>query len=73
MNEEEIEAILDGEFEEDNDLEEEDEEEEEEAADRIKSDIADRYDDDNSRLSVVQVCLVMLFREAMMMILELLS
>ena len=55
MDEADIEAILDGEFEEDDDLDDEEEETEDDAADRLRAEITDRFDDDNSRLGLVQV------------------
>ena len=57
MDETDIEGILDGEFDEDDDLDDEEEETEEDAADRLRSEIVDRFDEDNARLGIVQVCM----------------
>ena len=56
MDETDIEGILDGEFDEDDDLDDEEEETEEDAADRLRSEIVDRFDEDNAKLGIVQVC-----------------
>ena len=55
MDETDIEGLLDAEFDEDEDLDEEEEETEEDAVDRLRSEIVDRFDEDNARLGVVQV------------------
>jgi predicted metal-dependent peptidase len=55
MDEEDIEGILNGEFEEDEDLEDEEEETEEDAADRLRAEISDRFDEENGRMGIVQV------------------
>ena len=55
MDETDIEGLLDAEFDEDEDPDEEEEETEEDAVDRLRSEIVDRFDEDNARLGVVQV------------------